>query len=124
MTLEEFKKDCYSRWRGDWNSFAFEALKARLDPHQQEILYACQTEKMIAVASGTARGKDYVAATAALCFMYLTPVFRGKELIANTKVAMTAPAIQSCKIPDWPISFLRHKDKIPGMVLNRIQGGR
>ncbi len=42
---------------------------------------------MTAVASGTARGKDFVvAACGSLCFMYLTPTFdeRGR-LVGNTK---------------------------------------
>ena len=82
----------FYRWANDWNKFARDVLKIKLDKEQQEILYAVQTEKMIAVASGTARGKDYVAAAAALCFMYLTPRWnREGVLIANTKVAMTAP---------------------------------
>lgn len=82
----------FINWINDWNKFARDVLKVNLDPQQQEVLHAVQTEKMVAVASGTARGKDYVAAVAALCFMYLTPRFNHKqELIANTKVAMTAP---------------------------------
>ena len=85
-------KTKYHRWRGDWNAFAKEVLKVDLDPEQQEILAAVQENKMVAVASGTARGKDYVAAVAALCIMYLTPRFNSKkELVANTKVALTAP---------------------------------
>lgn len=47
---------------------------------------------MVTVASGTARGKDYVSAVAAVCFLYLTPKWDDKgNLIENTKVAMTAP---------------------------------
>ncbi|MBD5585833.1 MAG: hypothetical protein HDQ88_12185, partial [Clostridia bacterium] len=47
---------------------------------------------MVAVASGTARGKDYIAAVAAICFMYLTPRWdKQGNLVKNTKVAMTAP---------------------------------
>ena len=81
------------RWVADWNLFATEALNVRLDPEQQEILSAIQRCKMVAVASGTARGKDYVAAVAALCFFYLTPRWNRKTgaLAENTKVAMTAP---------------------------------
>lgn len=81
------------RWEQDWNLFATEALNVRLDPEQQAILSAIQKNKMVAVASGTARGKDYVAAVAALCFLYLTPKWSKKTgaLVENTKVAMTAP---------------------------------
>lgn len=78
-------------WRNDWNVFAREVLKARLDKEQQLILSSVQHNPMTAVSSGTARGKDYVAAVAALCFLYLTPRFDGRKLVSNTKVAMTAP---------------------------------
>ena len=80
------------RWREDWCLFAKEVLHARLDEEQKAILRAVQTEKMVAVASGTARGKDYIAAVAAVCFMYLTPRWdKAGNLVKNTKVAMTAP---------------------------------
>lgn len=52
-------------WREDWCLFAKEVLKAQLDDEQKAILLAVQNEKMVAVASGTARGKDYIAAVAA-----------------------------------------------------------
>jgi len=79
-------------WRADWNKFARDILRARLDREQQEVLYSVQTNPRTAVASGTARGKDYVAAVAALCFMYLTPRFNSEgKLVKNTKVALTAP---------------------------------
>lgn len=78
-------------WRADWNKFARDVLKARLDKEQQAILESVQHNPMTAVSSGTARGKDYVAAVAAMCFLYLTPKFKDGKLIANTKVAMTAP---------------------------------
>ena len=78
-------------WRADWVLFAEQVLHARLDDEQKEILRAVQTEKMVAVASGTSRGKDFVAAVACLCFLYLTPRWKDGRLIKNTKVAMTAP---------------------------------
>lgn len=85
-------KDTFKRWCADWNLFAREALHVSLDKEQQEILSAVQHNKMVAVASGTARGKDYVAAVAALCFMYLSPRWNAKgELVRNTKIALTAP---------------------------------
>ncbi len=72
--------------------FVRDVLKARLDREQQEIISSVQFNKLTAVASGTARGKDFVAACASMCFMYLTPKFNSKgELVDNTKVAMTAP---------------------------------
>lgn len=78
-------------WRADWVLFAKEVLHVNLDKEQEAILRAVQTEKMVAVASGTARGKDFVAAVACLCFMYLTPRWEGGKLVRNTKIAMTAP---------------------------------
>jgi hypothetical protein len=79
-------------WAGDWNKFVRDALGARLDKEQQDIIYSVQHNPMTAVASGTARGKDFVAACASLCFMYLTPRFDSNGVLTeNTKVAMTAP---------------------------------
>ena len=79
-------------WSNDWNKFVKDGLGARLDKEQQDIISSVQHNKMTAVASGTARGKDFVAACAALCFMYLTPRFdKDGNLIENTKIAMTAP---------------------------------
>lgn len=79
-------------WQSDWNVFVRDVLKARLDKEQQAIISSVQNNPMTAVASGTARGKDFVAACASLCFLYLTPKFnKNGNLIENTKVAMTAP---------------------------------
>jgi hypothetical protein len=83
----------YPLYIRNWNLFAKEVLKATLDPQQQEILSAVQNNKMVSVCSGVARGKDFVAAVAVLCFMYLTPRWNKttKELTKNTKIALTAP---------------------------------
>lgn len=82
----------FKSWQADWNKFVYDVLKARLDHEQQEIISSVQYNPMTAVASGTARGKDYVAACACLCFLYLTPKFGPQgEMLENTKVAMTAP---------------------------------
>lgn len=79
-------------WRSDWCLFAKECLKVTLDIEQQKILRAVQNERMVSVCSGTARGKDFISAVAAVCFMYLTPKFnKSGELIENTKIALTAP---------------------------------
>lgn len=75
----------------DWCLFAETVLGVSLDPEQSEILRSVQFNKMITVASGTARGKDFVAAVAAICFLYTTPVFEDGKLIENTKIALTAP---------------------------------
>lgn len=79
-------------WRKDWNVFVRDVLGARLDNEQQAIVHSVQHNPRTAVASGTARGKDFVSACCCLCFLYLTPNFNSKgELVGNTKVIMTAP---------------------------------
>ena len=79
-------------WREDWNRFIRDALGARLDREQQDIVSSVQFNPRTAVASGTARGKDFVSACCCICFLYLTPTFNKKgELVGNTKVVMTAP---------------------------------
>ena len=52
-------------WRADWCKFAREALGVVLDEEQQAILRSVQYNARTSVASGTARGKDFVAAVAA-----------------------------------------------------------
>lgn len=90
--IERRRKKKMQLWRSDWNIFVRDVLKARLDEEQQAIISSVQHNKLTAVASGTARGKDFVAACAAMCFMYLTPRFdKAGNLVKNTKVAMTAP---------------------------------
>lgn len=83
-------------WRADWVRFVEQGFGVTLDAEQRAILRAVRTERKVSVVSGTARGKDFVAACAAMCFLYLTPRWRigagGRlELAENTKVAMTAP---------------------------------
>ncbi len=89
--------DAYNRWRADWNLFARHVLGVDLDEEQRAILRSVQNNKMTSVSSGTSRGKDYVAAVAAMCFMYLTPRFQDGRMISNTKVAMTAPTSRQVK---------------------------
>lgn len=82
----------FKSWQEDWNRFVRDVLKARLDQEQQDIISSVQFNPMTAVASGTARGKDFVAACASLSFLYLTPTFdKAGSMVKNTKVAMTAP---------------------------------
>lgn len=107
-------------WRNDWTLFAKEVLHARLDEEQKDILRSVQINKMTAVASGTARGKDFIAACAAMCFMYLTPRFdREGNLSKNTKIAMTAPTgrqVTDIMIPE--VSRLYRKAGfLPGRLL-------
>lgn len=101
------------RWRSDWNLFVKEVLKADLDDEQKAIVNAVQHNKMVAVASGTARGKDFVAACCSLCFMYLTPTFgKNGDLVGNTKVAMTAPTdrqVKNIMVPEIRRLFKRAK---------------
>lgn len=84
--------DIYKKWQNDWCLFAKDVLKVNIDIEQQKILRSVQKNSMTSVCSGTARGKDFIAAVAAICFMYLTPKFNSKgELVENTKIALTAP---------------------------------
>lgn len=110
-------------WRADWNRFVREALGVTLDKEQQEILSSVQHNRRTSVASGTARGKDFVAACAALCFLYLTPRWRKNaqgeiELVENTKVALTAPTDRQVKNIMMPeISRLFNRAKARGVQL-------
>lgn len=108
-------------WRNDWCLFAKEVLKANLDDEQKAILRAVQTEKMVAVASGTARGKDYIAAVAAMCFMYLTPRWdKNGNLVKNTKIAMTAPTdrqVGNIMVPEIRRLF-RNAGCLPGRIVS------
>lgn len=108
------------QWRADWNKFAYEVLQARLDKEQQAVLESVQFNPMTAVASGTARGKDYVAACASMCFMYLTPTFIDGKLVGNTKIAMTAPTgrqVQNIMVPEVRRLF-RNARILPGRLVS------
>lgn len=63
--------DYYQNDEDGWNRFAKEVLGVRLDWEQRKILKAIQHNKRVSVRSGNGRGKDYVAAVASLCFLYL-----------------------------------------------------
>lgn len=107
-------------WRNDWCLFAKEVLKANLDKEQQDVLRAVQHNPMVAVASGTARGKDFLSAVACLCFFYLTPRFdKAGRLIKNTKVAMTAPTgrqVGNIMVPEVR-RLLRNAGCLPGRLV-------
>lgn len=109
----------FQSWRNDWNKFIKEALGVTLDPEQQAIVAAVQTNKRVSVRSGTARGKDFVAACIAVSFLYLTPRWNKRgELIENTKVALTAPTDRQVKNIMMPeISRLFNRAKKRGFVL-------
>jgi len=95
-------------------------LQVRLDKEQEAILKSVQHNKKTTVASGTARGKDFVSAVAALCFLYLTPKWDGKgEMTENTKVALTAPTdrqIENIMVPEFSRLFQRAK-YLPGRLV-------
>lgn len=110
----------FKEWQADWNKFVYDVLEARLDAEQRMIIDKVQTEKMVAVASGTARGKDYVAACASLCFLYLTPKWNAEgRLIENTKVALTAPTgrqVTNIMTPEIR-KLLRNAKILPGRTV-------
>lgn len=109
----------FNAWRKDWNLFIRDVLGVTLDEEQQAIVSAVQHKKLVSVRSGTARGKDFVAACIAVCFLYLTPRWNSKgELIENTKVALTAPTDRQVKNIMMPeISRLFNKAKKRGFML-------
>lgn len=109
-------------WRQDWNKFAREALGVSLDKEQEAILLSIQNNKLTSVASGTARGKDFVTAVGSICFLYLTPRWdKSGELIENTKVALTAPTDRQIKNIMMPeISRLYHRAKKTGVFVGKL----
>ena len=106
-------------WRADWNRFVRDALGVTLDREQQDILSSVQFNPRTSVASGTARGKDFVAACAAVSFLYLTPRWNTRrELVENTKVALTAPTdrqVKNIMIPE--VARLYNRAKQRGIIL-------
>lgn len=109
----------FMQWREDWNKFLADAFGVTLDEEQRAIITAIQHERRVSVASGTARGKDFVAACAAICFLYMTPRWNKKgELTKNTKVALTAPTDRQVKNIMMPeISRLYYRAKKRGVFL-------
>ena len=112
-------------YKADWNLFAEQVLGASLDTEQKAILSSVQHNPRTSVSSGTARGKDFVAAVAAICFLYLTPVWDddGSELIENTKVALSAPTdrqVKNIMMPEISRLYNRAKqnvwDGLPGRL--------
>lgn len=107
-------------WRKDWCLFAEQVLHANLDDEQKEVLRSVQHNSRTAVASGTSRGKDFVAAVCALCFLYLTPRFDEKgKLVSNTKVALTAPTdrqVGNIMVPEFTRLFKAAKI-LPGRLV-------
>lgn len=120
MEINDKHIQVYKSWVNDWNKFTRDVLKARLDKEQQDIITSVQFNSMTAVASGTARGKDFVAAAASLCFFYLTPKFDiDGKLVENTKVAMTAPTgrqVTNIMVPEVR-RLLRNAGCLPGRIV-------
>ena len=113
----------FASWREDWNKFIREALGVTLDTEQQAIVSAVQENKRVSVRSGTARGKDFVAACIAVSFLYLTPRWnKHGELVQNTKVALTAPTdrqVKNIMMPEISRLFNRAKKRgyeLPGRL--------
>lgn len=119
--MNDKRENKMREWRADWNKFVREVLNARLDREQQDIIDSVQHNPMTAVASGTARGKDFVAACASLCFMYLTPRWDSNgRLIKNTKIAMTAPTdrqVRNIMVPE-----IRRLHRAAGCLPGRLVG--
>ena len=59
-------------YQNNWSFFAEDVLGVKtLDYQQKEILEKIRLNKKTSVCSGNARGKDFLSAVAALCFLYL-----------------------------------------------------
>jgi hypothetical protein len=119
-SIAERDVDVFLRWKNDWNLFAYDVLKARLDKEQQDVLSSFQFNPRTAVASGTSRGKDYAAACCALCFLYLTPTFgEDGSLVGNTKIALTAPTGRQVKniITPEVRRLFRNAKVLPGRLV-------
>ena len=95
----------------DWNYFALVILGANLDPEQQKILSAIQHNKKTSARSGNARGKDYVAAVACLCFLYLNE----PSLVVNT--APTGRQVTSIMMKEIRRLHQNAKIRLGGEVL-------
>lgn len=119
IILRQSGIDLLNSWRQDWNKFIREALGANLDKEQQAIVTSVQFNPRTSVASGTARGKDFVAACCAVSCLFLTPRWNSrKELVENTKVALTAPTDRQVKNIMMPeVARLMERAKQRGIVL-------
>lgn len=120
---QEVISGLFESWRNDWNKFIREAFGVTLDSEQQAIVAAVQNNRRVSVRSGAARGKDFVAACIAMAFLYLTPRWsKDKELIENTKVALTAPTdrqVKNIMMPEISRLFNRAKKRgfdLPGRL--------
>lgn len=99
IDIEAFKRQKIREWRKDWCKCARELFGVYLDAEQEAILASVQYNPKTIVSSGTARGKDFVTAVASMSFFYLTPRWDNATgyMVANTKVALTAPTDRQVK---------------------------
>ena len=133
MPIAENDRELYLSWRNDWNKFIRDVLGIRLDRQQRQIIRALQSNRRVSVRSGHARGKDYTAAVASLCFLYLNypckvintaPTRRQVISIMMTEIArihsrariplggtVTATRIKFDGEPDWFLEGFKAGDK-------------
>jgi hypothetical protein len=121
MQIPAAAKVKFELYINDWCLFAREYLRVELDPEQEAVLRSVQVNPKTSVASGTSRGKDFVAAVAALCFLYLTPRWDDKgELVHNTKVILTGPTqrqVEKIMMPEVTRVFQKSV-YLPGTITN------
>jgi hypothetical protein len=106
----------FKEWRTDWNKFSNDVLRIKLDPQQQEILESIQNNRRVSVCSGTARGKDFLAATASLCFLYLTPYWDDQGIFHSSTVINTGPTDRQVK----NIMMREIKSRYSGSILPKL----
>ena len=120
--------------REDWNRFARDILRVRLDREQRRIVDSVQHNRRTSVRSGHARGKDYVAAVISLCFLYnkypskvinTAPTGRQVSAIMMTEIkriwqnaVSLGGEVQSTRIimaddPDWYMIGFKASDRSP-----------
>lgn len=122
LTIQELEaegRELVNAHLEDWCLFAEDVLGVYLDDEQKDVLRAVQHYRRVSVKSGTSRGKDFVAAVAAMCFMYLTPTWKENgEMDENTKVFLIAPTERQVEDIMFPeISRLYNRAKIRGFNL-------
>jgi hypothetical protein len=110
------------KYENDWNAFALDVLGVHLDNDQKCILESIQNNKRITVRSSNARGKDYVAAVASLCFIYtkypakvINTAPTGRQVVSVMmseigKLHANAPNALGGDVLSTRISFEGHKD--------------
>jgi len=74
--------DLIKSWRDDWLKYSRDVLRVKLDRDQEKILHSIQVNPRTVIRSGHARGKDFVCAAAAMCFV---------NLLCPSKVILTGP---------------------------------